>query len=76
MLQVEVDAVVGDKTYVSYDDITKLEYTMQVKLSVLFNNTNNFNPPKRHEWNIAILYTFIIVSTAAQSLKESTFWLK
>ena len=26
----EIDAVVGEKTYVSYEDITKCEYTMQV----------------------------------------------
>ena len=26
----EIEAVVGEKTYVSYEDITKCEYTMQV----------------------------------------------
>ena len=26
----EIDAVVGEKTYVSYEDITKCEYAMQV----------------------------------------------
>ncbi|XP_072023569.1 cholesterol 24-hydroxylase-like isoform X2 [Amphiura filiformis] len=29
-LQIEIDAVIGDKTYISYEDINKLEYTMQV----------------------------------------------
>ena len=33
----EIEAVVGEKTYVSYEDMTKCEYTMQVLyLTVVF----------------------------------------
>ena len=30
---IEIDAVVGEKTYVSYEDITKCEYALQVGLA-------------------------------------------